>query len=50
MGHDGVTHYNCFHPKWDERIKADFASPWDLLKEFWQTCGDHEFEEEKIEA
>lgn len=39
----GKTHMHCEHPKHDEEFenKPNYSA-WDTLKEFWQTCKDHQ--------
>ncbi|WP_394749590.1 hypothetical protein [Spongiimicrobium salis] len=40
----GKTHLHCEHPIYTkERFESGEFSPWDTLKEFWNTCNDHEF-------
>lgn len=39
----GKTHMHCEHPKHEESLKNYELSPWDTLREFWETCEDHEF-------
>lgn len=38
----GKSHCHCEHPK-----EAENMQPWDTLREFWNTCTDHEFNQPK---
>ncbi len=38
-----TTHLHCKHPKYQSEIENSATfSPWDTLREFWNTCSDHE--------
>ena len=46
LSDSGINHCHCLHPKYEEQFKSGVqVSPWDTLKEFWQTCDDHQFKE-----
>jgi hypothetical protein len=40
-----LTHLHCEHPaKYSKEAyeRGDFESPWDTLREWWDTCEDYE--------
>lgn len=39
----GKTHHQCNHPKHDKGFENGTLSPWDTLKEFYNSCNTHEF-------
>lgn len=39
----GKSHLHCEHPSYtEEKFLSGEFSPWDTLKEFWNTCEKHE--------
>lgn len=37
------THLHCEHPRYTQKdFESGKISAWDTLREFWQTCNDHE--------
>lgn len=37
----GVTHHVCLHPKHNKGLKDGSLSPWDTVREFYNTCESH---------
>ncbi len=37
----GTTHHQCNNPKHDKGFEDGSISPWDTLREFYNTCEDH---------
>ena len=41
-----LTHHHCCGPEYEAKDKAgEFVSPWDTLREWYDTCDDHQFKE-----
>ncbi len=38
------NHMQCMHPKWNEE---NVLTGWETLREFGETCSDHEFKSKK---
>lgn len=47
-----LTHVHCFEPTQypEERLEAGEVSPWETLREGWDTCSFHQFKEPAAEA
>jgi hypothetical protein len=44
----GKGHLHCTHPNMDKPeswYDKESRSPWDSLREFWDTCDEHKFKE-----
>jgi hypothetical protein len=41
----GKTHHQCNHPKHEDGFKNGNLSPWDTLREFYNTCDTHELKQ-----
>ena len=37
-----MTYLHCEHQKHIEGLENDTLTAWDTLREFWETCPDHE--------
>lgn len=43
-----ITHMHCENPEYNKELKiGGELSPWETLREFWQTCERHEFNNQK---
>lgn len=47
----GMTNLHCERPGYREELeKAGELSPWETLREFWQTCENHQIKESAAQA
>ena len=42
-----MTYLHCEHQKHIEGLENDTLTAWDTLREFWETCPDHELKEKQ---
>lgn len=46
----GITHHHCHGPEYEAKDNAgEYISPWDTLREWWDTCEDHQLKEPAAE-